>query len=919
MITATVNNDASSRGVMWSISPASGSGTLTNSTAFTTNYAAPATPPSSDLMVTITATSATDPAKSASVNVDLAVISVSVTASVGTVSAGGTSLITAVVNSDTSNKGVTWSISPASGAGTLSNSTAFTTTYNAPATPPSSSVTVKITATAVVDPLISGPVSITLAAISVSLTASVTEVQAGSTSLITATVSSDPLNAGVSPASWAITSPASGGGTLSNPTSTSVTYTAPTTLPASDVQVTISATSASSSAASGSVTITFAAIAVSLSANPSSVQAAATSQITAMVTFDPSNAGVNPTSWAITSPSSGGGTLSNQTSTSVSYTAPSTPPASNLTVTISATSQTDSRQSSSTTITVLAITVSISPGSALIPMNVALSFTPTIQYDPANAGVNWTVTQSGTPCSTCGTFSAANTANGTPTTYTAPAAVPTPATVTVTATSVTDTTKSASATITVTDGTVEIVPATLNFGDVKTNFTKSATTTLTNTGTTALSITSITFTKSSFSLNGDTCGTSVAAASSCNLTVTFKPLSPIGYGAGMNISDSSADSPQQVTLTGTGENSRFAEAVLSALAANKFPSSPPPTGSDLVGTVVLDLVDPTRNDPFLANGAKREVLVRLWYPASPGQSCIRADYASPAVWSDFSRLMGIPLPQVTTNSCSNASMSDGAHPVVIFTHGYTGTFTDYTFLFEDLASRGYVVASVDHTFEATAVEFPDGRLVESVFGSHFTNTARADEQSVDYAVSVRLDDLQFVVNALESLNAAESSMLAGKLDMSRLALAGHSLGGWTAILGVEQDSRFRAGIILDDVVPDSPLSGTDTPMLLLAAGRETWSKDELRLWSGLRGPRIAVNLRGTEHVTPTDAVWLAMGAIKTGSMGPQKTITAVRRYVAAFLDANLLGKPVDPLLTGPSAEYPDAIVTTRQESLRAHN
>jgi dienelactone hydrolase len=334
---------------------------------------------------------------------------------------------------------------------------------------------------------------------------------------------------------------------------------------------------------------------------------------------------------------------------------------------------------------------------------------------------------------------------------------------------------------------------------------------------------------------------------------------------------------------------------------------------------VLDLVDPTRNDPFLGNGVKRELLVRLWYPASPGQSCRRADYASPRVWADFSRLVGISLPLVTTNSCWNTSMSDGSHPVVVFTHGYTGTFTDYTFLFEDLASRGYVVASVDHTFEATAVEFPDGRFVESVFGSHLRNTMRADEQSMDYAVSVRLNDLNFVVNALESLNAGGSSMFAGKLDMSRVALAGHSLGGMTAILGVEQDSRFRAGVILDGVVPNSALSGTETPMLLLAAGRDTWSDDELRLWSGLRGPRIAVNLRSAEHLTLSDAVWLAVGAIKTGSMGPDKTVAAVRSYVAAFLDAHLLGKPLDLLLTGPSSEYPDATVTTRKQLLRAKN
>jgi hypothetical protein len=153
--------------------------------------------------------------------------------------------------------------------------------------------------------------------------------------------------------------------------------------------------------------------------------------------------------------------------------------------------------------------------------------------------------------------------------------------------------------------------------------------------------------------------------------------------------------------------------------------------------------------------------------------------------------------------------------------------------------------------------------------------------------------------------------------VSRLALAGHSLGGMTTILGVEQNSRFRAGVILDGVVPNSSLSGTETPLLLLAAGRDTWSDDEARLWSGLRGPRIAVNLRGAEHLTLSDAVWLAVGAIKTGTMGPDKTIAAVRNYVAAFLDANLLGKEPGPLLTDPSSEFPDATVTRRNELLRA--
>jgi pimeloyl-ACP methyl ester carboxylesterase len=214
------------------------------------------------------------------------------------------------------------------------------------------------------------------------------------------------------------------------------------------------------------------------------------------------------------------------------------------------------------------------------------------------------------------------------------------------------------------------------------------------------------------------------------------------------------------------------------------------------------------------------------------------------------------------------------------------------------------------------VEFPDGRLVRSVFGSHLAaDTLRSDEQAFSFAASVRLDDLKFALNELERLNAESASPFAGKLDTSRIAVAGHSLGGFVAYLSLLQEPRFRAGILIDGSAEDAIVGDTATPVLILAAGREQWSDHEYRLWDRLRGPRTAVNLRGAEHLTPTDEVWLAKGAVKTGTMGPEKTIAAIRDYIAAFLDANLRGRPVNRLLTGPSAAYPDAAVTTQKQSL----
>jgi dienelactone hydrolase len=330
----------------------------------------------------------------------------------------------------------------------------------------------------------------------------------------------------------------------------------------------------------------------------------------------------------------------------------------------------------------------------------------------------------------------------------------------------------------------------------------------------------------------------------------------------------------------------------------------------------MDLVDPTRDDPFLANGAKRELLVRFWYPASLHQDCKPAEYASPKVWSYFSQLVTVPLPEIRTNSCLDAPITEGAHPVIVFTHGYTGTFTDYTFIFEDLASRGYVVASVDHTYEATAIEFPDGRFVKSVFGSYLAeDTLRSDAQAFSLALSARWGDLKFVLHELDRLNAEAEDPFAGRLDLSRVALAGHSMGGMIALLGVERGTGFKAGIIVDSMVPDGLVRATETPVLILAAGREQWSANECRLWNDLRGPRLAVNLRGAEHLTPSDVVWLAKGEVKTGAMGPEKTVAAVRDYIGAFLDANVRGQSSDPPLAGPFSDYPDALLTTQDQLL----
>ncbi len=748
-------------------------------------------------------------------------------------------------------------------------------------------------------------------------------VQVSETQTFTATVISDP---GKDSVAWSVSCSVAPCGTVSPTTTTSgvpTTFTAPSTTPLEGLNTRVIATSTTDKSKSAWADVSIPGVQVFVTPNSASLQAGGAQQFTATVSNDSTNSGV---AWTLTQDgnpcSPACGTISPTSSASaspISYTAPSSPPPSDVAVAITATSVALSSATTSATVTVLALKVLISPISALLPGGTTQQFSASVISDPSHGGVTLALTQNGTAClpSDCGTLSSSTS----PAAYNAPAQIPSAATAIISATSVSDTTKSASAPLSLTPGTLEIVPYSLDFGNVpKYQTSPPRTLTLTNTGTGALSITGVQLAgeyAAVFSIESNNCASSLAPLSSCTIDVTFTPDDWATYTAGLSITDSSVDSPQQVSLSGTGDDSGALRAELRSVLANSTRIVvPAPTGTSPVGTTVIDLVDSTRDDPYLSNGAKRELLVRFWYPASLSQGCIPAPYISAALRKVYSDLLETRLPEVQTNSCQDAPVADGVHPVVVFSPGLTATSTDYTFIFEDLASRGYVMASVDHTYEATAVEFPDGRVVRSVFGSYLGNARRAGRRSMRFAVSVRLQDLETVLSELERLNSDPGSRFAGRLDTTRIALAGHSLGGLTAILGVEREPRFVAAINIDGGVPRDLVTSTVAPVFILAAGRVWWSGNDRHLWNELHGQRFAVNLVGSEHATPSDAVWLAKGLVKSGAMGPDKTIAAIRSYIVAFLDTYVRGMPMDPLLVGRSSEFPDAVVTLQDQPLR---
>jgi len=785
---------------------------------------------------------------------------------------------------------------------------------------------VTITATSVDDSSVHASADVTVAGgMAITITTPVTTLDIPTETSVTfvATVENDPANAGVT---WSCsTTPC---GTVAPATSASgeqVTYTAPLLPNGGVADVTLTATSVSDPSLTSSVNLTVHGRRIDLylqGNNPVDavvLAARATAQFTADIVADPTNHG--GVSWALKCGASDCGALSAATSASgapVTYTAPPGPIASDVVVTVTVASISRPDVQGTGTVTVAAVAVTVTPDSALVPLKAWSFFTGNLQWAPTD-GVTWSVVQNSMACgNVCGSFAPAQTLNGQEVTYTAPSVMPPSAVVTLVSTSVFDHTKSASAAIKLTTGNVLLVPDSLHLhrsghsyqGKLKCSDGRG-TARLTNVGGPALVISGITIggaNPEAFS-ETNTCSSPLGAGLFCDVSVKFNCAYRAGSSARavISIADSSADSPQQLALAGDTNAAAVSASVRRALSVQSAISTPAPTGRHTIGTRVLSLSDPRYADPYLANGSARELMVRFWYPAVATKDCAHADYASPQVWEYFSSLLEVALPQVSTHSCRDAAVDTGRHAVVVLTHGFTGTYTDYTFLAEDLASRGYIVASVNHTHEATATELADGRLEKSVYGSHLKRYTRYDADSLAQAVTVRLQDLRFVLNQLTELNQTPGPF-AGRLDLTRVALAGHSLGGLTTLRALATEPRFKVGIVLDGTLPPQPLESVRQPVLAVMAGIEPENRDECRMWKALRGPRAAVALPGAEHLALSDAVWLAGTAISTGSAGPDRLVSSVRRNVASFLDATFGGESAAQAVAAARASFPGARV-----------
>jgi dienelactone hydrolase len=358
------------------------------------------------------------------------------------------------------------------------------------------------------------------------------------------------------------------------------------------------------------------------------------------------------------------------------------------------------------------------------------------------------------------------------------------------------------------------------------------------------------------------------------------------------------------------------------------PYLPEPTGPCPAGTTSLWLTDTSRPDPWAAGVTARELMVSVWYPAATADGR-RAQYMTPResqLQLTCRGITGVPpdaLSTVKTNAVSDAPPAGHRRslPLVVLSPGFTNPRSALTALAEDLASHGYVVAGIDHTYESFATAFPDGRVATCL-----ACEARRRDRKEKVAAG-RAADVCFVLDELTGARPAWPG--AGLIDPSRIAMAGHSIGGAAAIAAMLADSRIRAGIDMDgstaDPIPDGGLSrpflflgkqssytpgsgGAVTPgtrdWKLLRGAVTTWERD----WEFLTGWKRWLVVAGAVHASFTDLALLAdqIGVDIGAGLPGARSLDITRAYVRAFFDQHLRAQP-QALLDRPSPRYPEVI------------
>ncbi|MEU8184909.1 acetylhydrolase [Micromonospora sp. NPDC049044] len=348
-------------------------------------------------------------------------------------------------------------------------------------------------------------------------------------------------------------------------------------------------------------------------------------------------------------------------------------------------------------------------------------------------------------------------------------------------------------------------------------------------------------------------------------------------------------------------------------------SLPAPTGPYRVGTVPLHLVDRSQPDPLAGPGRYRELMVSLWYPARDVRRHPLAPWMTAASMRTLLGSAGFDpdaalAPLTAGHEGAPVLRPRRRLPVVLYSHGAGSHRSDTTIVVQELASHGYVVVTVDHTYDGFG-EFPDGRVTVQENSHHATPWTYTR-------------DVRFVLDQIADLAAGGNpdvdhaplpAGLGTALDLSRIGMFGWSKGGTATALTMATDRRIRAGLSIDGPMLSQPLPTTDLYrpfMLMTAAFTQAAEPAVAEFFTHLRGWRLNIQAAEAVHSSYGDNQWLIPQLARVigmsdeelvswiGNLDPARAVRIGQAYPLAFFDLHLRHRG-GRLLSGPSRSFPE--------------
>lgn len=322
-----------------------------------------------------------------------------------------------------------------------------------------------------------------------------------------------------------------------------------------------------------------------------------------------------------------------------------------------------------------------------------------------------------------------------------------------------------------------------------------------------------------------------------------------------------------------------------------------------VGYRVLDL-------KYQKDGEEQVLTVAVWYPT--------AAEPKPYIYGGPAR------GKVAVNAEPLAQ--DGPYPFLVFSHGYGGGGTGSVFFTEALAARGWIVACPDHHDSHSAVRIRTGQE-KHIDRRGFLKDANAISASGPGDRGKYLYRLDEMRSALEGLLA--SAVFGSLIDSERIAVGGHSFGGFTALglcgtIKERQDRRVKAVLLFSTgaggyLFREGELAGVRVPSMLFMGERE---EDQLRgskkmeelsskIFRSVSAPKYFLEIKGGSHFSFNNRFKFTLGARLLS--GQEEHFEVIRRYSIAFLEKYVAGREDaarvlekgDPLLVRYLAEPGD--------------